>query len=302
MTEIADGIRTFLAQPAGERAPHRLGKGKLHSVYRVALPSGSFIAKVKGRETLRVRLVNKYKGVRHFATTGEITRMTRARVDDRWHNEIETVAAWQTSGLAGPVPVPYPDDNVQVFIDAGFGTLSEHLRSSEDDKFKRFSLMEVAGIMFARHTMISALSNQHLFHEEPHTANLLYRPGELVYIDQEFLPDDSKPDIHHAASELIALAQSAIRDLDYQKPEEIVAAIAHGYPDPQTLETVARLLDVRRLRWRFLGGRSPVSSERLATMFRTHAIPEERNRPAARPVDLGMPGNLAKRPDSNQLG
>ena len=302
--ELNQAVRDFLSLPAAAREPHRLGKGKLHHVYRLKHADTSYVIKVRGRDGLRVQLRNWWKGIRHYAVTGEITRMRLSSVTDRWKNEVMTAVGWMQLGLPTIVFVPFPDEDVRVQFDVGFGTLAEHLRDpAHDRKFKLYSLMEVAGIMFARHTIIAASGNPHLFHEEPHSANLLYRPGELIYVDQEFLPDETKPDMHHAACELIALTQSVIRDLDYEDPEEVVAAIAHGYPDPQTLETVSRLLDVRRPRWRWpYSARAPVNTEELAVMFREHTTPEARMRPGSRPVPLGMPGDLQERPGSNPLG
>jgi hypothetical protein len=302
--ELIEAVRAFLGSPAEDRARHTVGKGKLHRVYRIEHGGARYVVKVKGRETLQVRLVNWWKGLRHYAVTGETNRLERARVDDRWKNELMTAVGWKALGFETLHFLPYPDPDVRLMRDAELPTLAEHLRDpGTERRFKLFSLKEVAGIMFARHTLVSAASDPTLFHEEPHTGNLLYQPGRLIYFDQEFLPDPTKPDIHHAAVELIALAQSALRDLGYEAPAEVIAAIARGYPDPQILETAARILDVRRPRWAWLAPRrSPVSAEELAGFFREHAVPEVRQRPAERAVPLGMPGDLGSRPESNPLG
>jgi hypothetical protein len=266
-------VQAFLAQPRPAREGHRLGKGKLHDVYRLEHEGQPLVIKVRGRESLTVRVHNYLKGLQHLAATGERTRLQEARVRDRWEHERRCTEGWQALGFETVRYLPFPDPSVRVMHDTQLPTLAMVLRDPEVPvPEKHLALKDVASFMFIRHQRIRAAGLLHLFHEEPHTGNVFYEPGRAIFFDQEFLPDPARPAEHHAAAELVALAQSAVRDLGYTEVEAAIQAQVSGYPDHHIVLLAARLLEARRARRRWSPRRRPVTASQLARCFHLASI------------------------------
>jgi hypothetical protein len=269
--ELVAEVRAFLRRPAAEREPHRLGKGKLHDVYRlqrVRQDAEAVIIKVRGRETMRVRLLNLVAGLRHMMATGEVTRLRQARVQDRWEWERRCTEGWQELGLPSVEYLPFPDPDVRVMREVDMHPLATYLREGERSLEERLrALRDVAGTMYIRHMRIQVTGRLQLFHEEPHTGNILYAPGMAILFDQEFHPDVSRSAAYLAAGELVALAQSALRDLGHGHGEALAGAFVEGYPDRSILELAGDLLIGHGRRWRWLRRRRPVGSLELGLLF-----------------------------------